>query len=142
MGEPDHPDPAQARDIEGRAEIVVFVDSFYTKVRKDAILAPIFALRVKDDEWQWHLNRMYDFWYLILFYEGSYGGNPLAKHTSLPLEPVHFDRWLTLFDESIDECFNGPVASKAKTLVVQIAAKFKDKLAERNPAFQKHTADP
>jgi truncated hemoglobin YjbI len=47
-------------DIRGDAEIWLVVDAFYTKIRADENLAPIFADRVKD--WSTHMPQMYAFW--------------------------------------------------------------------------------
>ena len=34
---------------------------------------------------------------------GRYKGDPMMKHLQLPLDPSHFRRWLTLFQETANE---------------------------------------
>ncbi|MFP7674472.1 group III truncated hemoglobin, partial [Marivita sp. S0852] len=70
------------------------VHRFYAKVRKDALLGPIFADRITD--WGPHLDRMVDFWSSVALMTGRYHGAPVPKHTSLPITSSHFNRWLAL----------------------------------------------
>ena len=118
----------EKKDIESRDDVIVFVDRFYEKVGQDDLLAPIFNSKIAADEWQHHLNRMYDFWYAMIFYSDRYEGNPLAKHVSLPIEQEHFDRWLGLFHATIDENFSGSVAAGVKDRSDRIAAVFINKI--------------
>ena len=122
-------------DIQDLSDIKVFVDGFYAKVREDELLEPVFSSKIAPDEWQLHLNRMYGFWHAVLFYEHAYQGNPFTKHASLPLTPQHFERWLLLFTETIDENFQGPHAEDAKMKAGRIASVFQGKLGTLNPAF-------
>lgn len=76
--------------------ISLLVDSFYTRIRADALLGPIFAERIED--WDWHLDRMKRFWRSILHNSGEFSGNPMARHLAIPgLEERHFAHWLELF---------------------------------------------
>ena len=71
--------------------------SFYARVQRDPVLAPVFA-RVIDGDWEPHLKRMCDFWSAVLLTSGRYHGNPMAAHGRLAeLTPGHFEHWLTLF---------------------------------------------
>jgi hemoglobin len=61
-----------------------------------------------------HLPIIGDFWETLLFQTGSYqkhGRNPLMVHGELndkePLLPAHFERWLEIFTEAVDELFHG-----------------------------------
>ena len=74
------------------------VHSFYDKVRRDAVLGPIFAARITD--WGPHLARMVAFWSSVALMTGRYHGRPVPAHTPLPVEGAHFDRWLALFRET------------------------------------------
>ena len=100
------------RDIEDIGDIKIVVDEFYKKIQGDHLLAPVFALRITD--WQPHLNTMYNFWNAALFQVKGYVGNPMAKHITLPVEASHFDRWINLFYETLDQHFEGPVTNEAK----------------------------
>ena len=48
-------------DITTEADVRVLVDTFYEKVREDALLDPIFSDVAKVD-WEHHLPKMYAFW--------------------------------------------------------------------------------
>ncbi len=61
---------------------------------------------------------MIGFWENVLFYSGEYEGNPIETHKKIhaiePTKSVHFDRWLKLFDETVDKNYSGPNAEKMK----------------------------
>ena len=59
------------------------VHSFYDKVRRDAVLGPIFAARIAD--WGPHLERMVTFWSSVALMTGRYHGRPVPAHTPLPI---------------------------------------------------------
>lgn len=72
------------------------VDTFYGRIRDDALLGPIFAERITD--WPLHLGRMKAFWRSVLHNSGEFSGNPMRKHIVIPgLEERHFAHWLDLF---------------------------------------------
>ena len=77
------------------------VRGFYAKVRRDAVLAPVFESRIQD--WEPHLERMFAFWSSVALMSGRYHGSPMAKHMPLPIDAGHFDRWLALFEETARE---------------------------------------
>jgi hemoglobin len=80
------------------AMIARLVDGFYGRVRSDPLLGPIFGARIED--WEPHLATMRDFWSGVALMTGRYKGKPMQKHFPLPIERAHFDRWLTLFEET------------------------------------------
>jgi hemoglobin len=77
------------------------VRGFYVKVRKDAVLAPIFDVRIRD--WEPHLAQMCAFWSSVALMSGRYHGTPMVKHMPLPVDAGHFDRWLELFESTANE---------------------------------------
>lgn len=79
------------------AMIADLVATFYARVRRDPLLSVVFE-RVKD--WDDHLSRLRDFWSSVVLMAGRYHGQPMLAHTSLPIEPRHFDRWLALFEQA------------------------------------------
>jgi hemoglobin len=109
------------KDIENIADIKLVVDCFYGKVRNNELLSPIFASKIPDEAWPAHLQRMYAFWNAILFAERGFEGNPMQKHLQLPIDEKHFDQWLALFRETVDETFVGPKAEEAKQRAASIA---------------------
>ena len=94
-------------DLKNIADIQLLVDAFYTQVRQDELLGPVFSAVIEND-WQPHLNRMYAFWNAALFSEPGFKGNPFAKHAPLPIQAEHFTRWLHLFNRTVDEHLKAP----------------------------------
>jgi hemoglobin len=84
-----------ARTRIDEAMIESLVRTFYARVRKDALLGPVFAARIVD--WEPHLERMCAFWSSVALMSGRYHGQPMEKHLPLPVDSRHFDRWLALF---------------------------------------------
>jgi len=117
--------PNQSRpDLEGRPEIERLVDRFYEKVRADALIGPIFDDVARVD-WDKHLPRLYAFWETVLFGGGSFRGNPLGIHFKLvamtSMDWPKFQRWLALFDETVDELFSGDRAAHIKRVANDMA---------------------
>jgi hemoglobin len=91
------------------AMIDSLVRSFYARVRKDALLGPVFETRIVD--WEPHLQRMCAFWSSVALMSGRYHGQPMEKHLPLPVDARHFDRWLELFAQTANDLVP-PAASK------------------------------
>ncbi|MGQ0684137.1 group III truncated hemoglobin [Bradyrhizobium sp.] len=87
----------------GITEVMIeqLVRAFYTKVRADEALGPIFAARIRD--WEPHLQQMFAFWSSVALMTGRYHGTPMVKHMRLPVDASHFDRWLALFEQTARE---------------------------------------
>jgi hemoglobin len=100
-------------DIETAQDVKRLVDAFYAKVNCDELLAPIFNETANVD-WSTHLPTMYRFWESMLFRSGNYQGAPFPKHAVLPVQQAHFQRWVTLFAETVDENFAGPKRAKKR----------------------------
>jgi hemoglobin len=113
-------------DISTRQDIEKMVESFYSKVRDNELLGPIFD-RVIGNNWSVHLNKMYDFWETILLNKKTYWGRPFPPHLKLEVTKIHFDTWQQLFQENIDELFEGDRAAEAKKRAVLMAALFHSK---------------
>ena len=85
--------------------IVRLVDAFYDKVRRDAVIGPVFDNSIGDG-WPAHLEKMYGFWSSVMLTTGRYKGNPVKVHMDVEgIVPPMFGRWLDLFDETVDEFF-------------------------------------
>lgn len=115
------------KDIENIDDIKKMVDIFYGKVRKDHLIGPIFNDKIQN-HWPEHLSKLYAFWQGILLGEQTYSGFPFPPHAQLPINKEHFDRWLTLFTETVDSIFVGPTATEAKNRAYKIAGIFQEKL--------------
>lgn len=121
-----------APDIQTEADIQLLVDTFYQKVHHDALLDPVFNGFARVD-WSRHLPIMYDFWSSILLGSARYHGRPFPKHMPLPINATHFQRWLELFEATLDELFAGPKAEEAKVRALNIATLFEYRLRKRDP---------
>lgn len=77
------------------AALELMVRRFHDQVRADPLLGPIIAAHTAD--WPAHLSKMVSFWSSVALMTGQYHGAAMARHLSLPIGQVHFDRWLRLF---------------------------------------------
>ena len=116
------------KDITDREDIVLLVDSFYEKVKSDELLAPKF----QHLDWPKHLPIMYNFWSSMLLGHQTYQGNPFQKHTALTINSSHFNRWLKLFTQTVDECFIGTKAEETKSRAQSIAGVWQHKMGLMN----------
>ena len=87
---------AEAIDV----KIPELVALFYSRVRQDPDLGPIFNEQVED--WPEHLSKLSDFWSSVMLTTGRYKGQPMREHFKLlpRIAPEHFDRWLSLWEQS------------------------------------------
>jgi hemoglobin len=115
------------RDIETLDDIKLLVDTFYTRVQGDELIGGIFLGAIKD--WPLHLDKMYRFWQTVLLEQHTYSGAPFAPHARLPIGKPHFERWLSLFKQTVEEYFSGPKASEALWRAGKMAEMFQHKLA-------------
>ena len=113
------------------------VNTFYDKVREDALLAPIFNKVIKE-RWPDHLETMYTFWQTVLLGEHTYTGSPFPPHAKLPVSKAHFDRWLELFYSTIDEQFEGEIAEEAKWRASKMAEIFQFKIDRYQQSISGH----
>jgi hemoglobin len=124
------------KDIGNIEDIKLLVNDFYGKVRKDDLLRDIFNNKI-EDRWPQHLEKLYRFWQTVLLEEHTYYGSPFLPHAHLPVAKEHFDRWLKLFYETVDEHFAGENATKAKWQAERMAVMFHSKIDyyKNNPAI-------
>ena len=84
------------------AFISQLVEQFYSAVRHDDLLGPIFAKHIQN--WPRHLARMKDFWASIMIESGRFSGSPMQKHITVGgLDAAHFNRWQALWDQVLTE---------------------------------------
>lgn len=107
-------------DINTVVDIEKLVFTFYDKVRANEILFAVFNPIVKDN-WPAHLAKMVKFWSTLLLYTHEYNSDPLTKHIALPLTKEHFEIWIGLFHETLDELFEGEIAENAKKRAFSIS---------------------
>lgn len=114
-------------EIENLEHIQLLVDTFYGKIRKDDLLADIFN-DIIQNRWPEHLEKMYRFWQTILLGEHTYTGRPLLPHLPLPVEKMHFERWIYLFEQTLDELFHGEKLELARWQANRMAMMFNMKI--------------
>lgn len=113
-----------SRDLTERADVERLVIAFYRDAAVDELLGPIFAaVRV---DWSVHIPTLVDFWTWQLLGERAYDGHPMRAHEHandlVPFTDAHYERWLELFDATVDELFEGPTAELAHHRAHKIAA--------------------
>lgn len=114
-------------DLHQLEDVKKVVDAFYDRIRTDELLGKIFN-EVIQDQWPTHLEKMYRFWQTVLFDEHTYSGSPFAVHAKLPVAFEHFERWIQLFNETIDAHFSGEKADQMKNQGKRMAAIFHSKI--------------
>ena len=115
-------------DITSFADVSTLIDTFYTAVRPDPVIGHFFV----DLDWDTHIPRIASFWNMVLFGDRSYQGDPMTAHIHLhrriPMNATHFERWLQLFESTVDELFAGPKAEEAKQRAHTIAGVMEHKV--------------
>jgi hemoglobin len=107
----------QLTDVQTRVDVELLVNTFYDRVKADEVIGYIFNEIIGQD-WSHHLPVMYMFWETILLQKPGYMGNPVGKHIEIDrriaLKQEHFDRWLQLWHQTVDDLFSGTIAEEAK----------------------------
>ena len=116
-------DDVQRSDLATRADIESLVRAFYRDAAVDDLLGPVFdAARI---DWPSHIERITDFWVWQLLGGERYERNPLLTHRPVhertPFTDAHYERWLELFAETVDERFEGTLADAAKGRATKMA---------------------
>jgi len=116
--------PAPSRDLDDPEQIAEMVRRFYADVTQDDLLGPVFN-DVAHVDWSEHLPKLTAFWCRALLGQAGYVGNPFRAHTVVhdeePFTPAHFRRWLTLFHETLELGWTGPLADRAAALADNVA---------------------
>ena len=120
-------------DISCRGDIEALVNRFYEQVRADDVIGFIFTEVIVMD-WQHHIPVIVDFWETILLDNIVYKKNAMEVHYAINkkvlLQKEHFDRWILLFNSTVDEMYSGVKATLAKTRAASIAAVMQFKMQE------------
>ncbi|CAN7373046.1 group III truncated hemoglobin [Massilia sp. LjRoot122] len=105
-----------------RASIATLVNDFYTDIRRDSVLGPVFEGAIGAD-WAPHLERMVDFWCSVMLSSSEFKGNVFGKHMQLQgIGVEHFQRWLGLFETHARRLFQPEVAEEFLVVAKRIAA--------------------
>lgn len=104
-------------DITERKHLEHLLRDFYQRVLADDIIGFYFT-QVVEFDLEKHLPKVCDFWEVQLLgklgYQGRTFETHLAIHRHTAITPHHFQRWLFLFESSVDQYFSGPTAEAAK----------------------------
>jgi hemoglobin len=103
-------------DIRDRSDVARLVVAFYRAAAMDDLLGPVFEAAHVD--WSVHTAKLTDFWAWQLLGQPADERNPLLAHQSAhartPFTEQHYERWLDLFETTVDELFAGSTAAAAK----------------------------
>ncbi len=128
------------RDRFAVEQIERMVHEFYGRVRSEPVLGPIFDRRI--DDWPHHLDRMVGFWRAVLRSEPTFTmserGSPPILHRQIDgIEVAHFERWLALFGEVVDDTFAASDAADVKAAAQRIGVALSRHLAPGSPRPQR-----
>ncbi len=115
------------RDIETLKDIHLLVDKFYAKVREDQAIGIFFNQRL-EGRWEAHHKKLYRFWHTVLLRRPDYFGNPVPLHFNMNIKKEHFDHWLYVWCETVDELYAGTIAERAKFRGKTMAKAFYSKI--------------
>jgi hemoglobin len=104
---------AMKNDIATLKDVHFLVDQFYSAVQQDLLLGPIFNSRLSG-RWEMHHRKLYRFWHTVLLRRPDYFGDPVPMHFDMNINERHFDKWLTIWTETVDANFEGIIAERAK----------------------------
>jgi hemoglobin len=132
-------------DLDDRAAIEALLRRFYDRVLTDDVLAEPFR-DIREKGLESHLPVMCDFWETVLFgaklYRDSVFHAHRPVHQQTPLSTRHFQRWLTLWNATVDEMYHGPTADRAKLQAGRIAFAMQRRFSgDRGPAAPGALAD-
>jgi hemoglobin len=126
--------PAPTRDLDTREEITEMVRRFYADVAQDDLLGPMFNDVAKVD-WSDHLPKLTDFWCRTLLELPGYSGNPFRAHARVhekrAFTDAHFERWLSLFHDTLELGWIGPRTERAGQLAEHVARVHRQHLGAR-----------
>jgi hemoglobin len=111
-------------DLDSAERIRLFIEAFYARVLRDELLAPIFldVARIDLDK---HLPIIRGYWEKLILGSDSYRRHTMNIHRALharqALDAAAFARWLTLFEQTLDDGFSGSHAERARRVARHIA---------------------
>jgi hemoglobin len=112
------------RDIENRADLIKLLEAFYTKAFKDELIGRFFTEVVPLDL-KTHIPIIADFWESVILGAHAYRKNVMEVHQHIhslsAIKKEHLNRWVFLFNQNIDEYFEGPKAILMKQRAASIA---------------------
>ena len=121
------------KDISNREDLLQLLTLFYTKLLADKSISYLF-IDIAKIHLPHHMDTLVNFWDSVLFQNDVYRKNAMQPHLILhqksPLQKHHFETWLTYFNESVDELFQGEKAFLAKERALSIATVMQIKVSQ------------
>lgn len=115
-------------DIASREDVSRLVHTFYGRIRAHALLGPVFERHIPTDaDWEHHLEKLTDFWQTNLLGPKVYDGNPILTHQKVNqneggvIGMGYFLQWLGLWEATLDDLFEGPIAALARRRAVMMS---------------------
>ncbi len=116
--------PPPTRDLDDPEQIAEMVRRFYADVAQDNLLGPMFN-DVAQVDWSEHLPKLTAFWCRALLGLEGYAGHPFRAHALVhaqqPFTIAHFERWLSLFHDTVELGWVGPNVDHALALAHDVA---------------------
>jgi hemoglobin len=120
------------RDIQTREDCETLVRAFYGRALQDATIGWIFT-DVAELDLEGHIPILTSFWETLLLGAQTYDRGAFHPHANLhrkvELRAGHFERWLALWYQTVDELFAGPRAQAAKVHAFRLGNAFRMRLA-------------
>lgn len=106
----------RGRDLDTAEEIFEMVTRQYVDVTQDELLEPYFTFGPGFMDWQAHIGKVTDYWSHVLLYAPDYEIDVIEAHRPLhgqdPFTPELFDRWLQIFEDTVEGGWTGPNATR------------------------------
>jgi len=118
------------------------IAAFYTRVRHDHVLAPLFAREVgpSDADWAAHIAAEEAFWSsFILAGDPRQRRPPVYRPHLFEREPAAFERWLSLLGGTCADLFEPPVATALQGCVAVIRSPGKRRTVELQYGLAPHS---
>jgi hemoglobin len=121
------------RDIDNRDDLVLLMDTFYSRLLNDTSISYFFT-DVAGIDLKKHLHVLVDFWEMVLFGKDSYRKNVMEIHMNLhrasPMQEHHFEIWLRHFSQTLEDLFEGERATMALQRAKSIATMMRIKISQ------------
>lgn len=116
------------RDISTKSDIELLINTFYDKVVKDEVIGAFFG----HVNFEKHLPKMYHFWSFVLLDEAGYTTDVTKVHIGMRIKSEHFDRWIYLFNSTVNDLFVGEKAEMAKQRAFLVRWTIESKMGKEN----------
>ena len=124
------------KNIETLADLEKMLVAFYKKAFADDLIGDFFT-RVVPLDLDTHIPVIALFWESVVLNGHGYRRNVMEVHQHIHqlkhIKKEHLDRWLLLFQSTVDECFSGDKATLMKQRAVSIATLMDIKLNHSQP---------